>query len=193
MIAVLSWGAGMFFERGVAPGPAGQHHPLSAPYGRFRAADGHLNIAAGNDAMWRKLCTALGHQEWARDGRFHGSADRLRNRDALTDEMESVLGERAVDHWVALLNDAGVPCGPVLDLAQVFSDPQVLARQMLVELPHPEVGTFKTTGLPVKLSRTPGAIERPPPLHGEHSDEILAELGLDPNEIEELRRSGVVA
>ena len=193
MIAVLSWGAGMFFERGVAPGPAGQHHPLSAPYGRFRAADGHLNIAAGNDAMWRKLCTALGHQEWARDGRFHGSADRLRNRDALTDEMESVLGERAVDHWVALLNDAGVPCGPVLDLAQVFSDPQVLARQMLVELPHPEVGTFKTTGLPVKLSRTPGAIERPPPLHGEHSDEILAELGLDPDEIEELRRSGVVA
>jgi CoA:oxalate CoA-transferase len=192
MIGVLSWGAGMFFERGSVPGPAGQHHPLSAPYGRFRAKDGYLNIAAGKEAMWQKLADALEHPEWKSEARFQGPLERLRNRDALTGEMEAALAASDVAHWVDQLNRAGVPCGPVLDLGQVFSDPQVLARQMLVELPHKEVGTFKTTGLPVKLSETPGAITRPPPLHGEHSDEVLREAGFGDAEIEALREQGVV-
>ncbi len=192
MVGVLSWGAGMFFESGAVPGPAGQHHPLSSPYGRFRARDGFLNIAAGNEAMWRKLADALGCPAWKDDERFRGPVERLRNRDALTAEIEGALAGADVEPWVARLNDAGVPCGPVLDVGQVFSDPQVLAREMLVELPHPELGTFRTTGLPVKLSRTPGAIRRAPPLHGEHSDEILLQLGLSPDEIESLRRAGVV-
>jgi len=192
MIGVLSWGAGMFFETGRAPGPAGQHHPLSAPYGRFEARDGYLNIAAGNDAMWQKLTSVLGREGWRSDERFSSALARLRNRDALTAEMEAVLGERAVDHWVPALNEAGVPSGPVLDLEQVFSDPQVLARQMLVELPHPELGTFKTTGLPVKLERSPGAIQRPPPLHGEHTEEVLLECGLARDEVARLRQDEVV-
>jgi CoA:oxalate CoA-transferase len=192
MVGILSWGAGMFFERGTVPGPAGQHHPLSAPYGRFRAADGSLNIAAGNEAMWQKLAKALGREEWTSDARFTGPLERLQNREALTAAMEEVLGTREVAHWVGVLNAASVPCGPVLDLGQVFSDPQVLARQMLQELPHPEVGTFKTTGLPVKLRDTPGAIRVSPPLHGEHSDEILGEAGLTRDEIVELRARGVV-
>ncbi len=192
MIGVLSWGAGMFFERGIVPGPAGQHHPLSAPYGRFRARDAYLNIAAGNDAMWEKLAEALGHPEWTADERFRGPALRLRHRDDLTRAMEEALAREDVPHWVDLLNGVGVPCGPVLDLAQVFSDPQVLSREMLVELPHPEIGTFKTTGLPVKLSDTPGSIERRPPLHGEHSDEILEGAGLSTEEIRALREQGVV-
>jgi crotonobetainyl-CoA:carnitine CoA-transferase CaiB-like acyl-CoA transferase len=192
VIGILSWGAGMFFERGEAPGPAGQHHPLASPYGRFRARDGYLNIAAGNPAMWGQLATALGHAEWIADPRFADSGDRVRNRTALTEAIEGALSKGDVSHWVHTINEAGIPCGPVLDLAEVFSDPQVLAREMLVSLPHPEVGTFQTTGLPVKLSETPGAITRRPPLHGEHNREILAELGLEDDEISHLLRAGVL-
>jgi crotonobetainyl-CoA:carnitine CoA-transferase CaiB-like acyl-CoA transferase len=192
MIGVLSWGAGMYFEGGRAPGPAGQHHPLSSPYGRFHARDGYLNIAAGNDAMWEKLARALGRPEWLEDERFATSLQRVAQREALTAEIERALGAADVAHWVELLNEAGVPTGPVLDLEQVFHDPQVLAREMLVELPHPDFGRFRTTGLPIKLSETPGAIERRPPLHGEHTDEVLRECGLGDAEIAELRAAETI-
>ncbi len=192
MVGVLSWGAGMYFERGKAPGPAGQHHPLSAPYGRFRARDGYLNIAAGSEPMWRELARELGRDDWLTDERFAHPGQRLRHRDELTAELEDALASAGVDRWVERLNAAGVPAGPVLDIEQVFSDPQVLARRMLVELPHPELGTFLTTGLPVKLSESPGAIERRPPLHGEHTEEVLSELGLSPGEIAALRKEEVI-
>jgi formyl-CoA transferase/CoA:oxalate CoA-transferase len=192
MIAILSWGAGMYFESGRAPGPAGHHHPLTSPYGRFAARDGYLNIAAANDAQWQRLAEALGRPDWLRDARFAGILDRVRHRHELSLALEDVLRSQDVSHWVDLLNGAGVPCGPVLDLAQVFADPQVLARGMRVELPHPEFGTFSTTGLPVKLSRTPGAIDRRPPLHGEHTDEVLRECGLGDAEIALLRSCGAV-
>jgi crotonobetainyl-CoA:carnitine CoA-transferase CaiB-like acyl-CoA transferase len=192
MVGVLSWGAGMYFESGRAPGPAGQHHPLSAPYGRFRAREGWLNIAAGSAGMWEKLARALDREDWLTDPRFAGPLERLRHRDDLTREIEAVLATRDGAHWVEHLNAAGVPTGPVLDVEQVFRDPQVLARQMLIELPHPEVGTFRTTGLPVKLSRTPGAITRRPPLHGEHTHEVLRECGLEDAEIERLRADAVI-
>jgi len=192
MVGVLSWGAGMHFETGAAPGPAGQHHPLSSPYGRFRVGDRWLNVAAGSDAIWERLAGALGHPEWLADARFGDALARVRNRDALSGEIETALAGRSVEHWVLVLNAAGVPAGPVLDVAEVFRDPQVLARRMLVELPHPEVGVFRTTGLPVKLSRSPGRIERRPPLHGEHTDEVLLECGLPRSEIEALRSDGVI-
>ena len=191
-IGVLTWGAGMFFDRGRDPGPAGQHHPLSSPYGRFRAQGGYLNIAAGNDAMWGKLARALGRTEWTADERFESAGGRVRNRDALTAEIESVLAGADVAHWVELLNEAGVPSGPVLSVDQVFSDPQVLARDMLVELPHPELGSVKLTGLPIKLGETPGRIERRPPLHGEHGAEVLAEAGYGEAEITALAAAGVL-
>lgn len=192
MIGVLSWGAGMYFETGTAPGPAGQHHPLSSPYGRFRARDGYLNIAAGNDSMWRKLAHALAHPEWLDDPRYATAFVRIQNREALSADIDTVLAGGTVTDWVERINAAGVPCGPVLDIEQVFADPQVLARRMLMQLPHPEVGTFKTTGLPVTLSQTPGRIERRPPLLGEHTDEVLRECGLSDAEIERLRQQGVV-
>jgi crotonobetainyl-CoA:carnitine CoA-transferase CaiB-like acyl-CoA transferase len=192
MVGVLSWGAGMYFEAGRAPGPSGQHHPLSSPYGRFRARDGFLNIAAGTDAMWERLAEALARPAWREDERFATALQRVVNRQALTDEIERALGDADVAHWVERLNAAGVPCGPVLDVEQVFQDPQVVAREMRVELPHPELGTFLTTGLPVKLSRTPGRIARRPPLHGEHTDEVLRECGLDDGEIAALREQGAV-
>jgi len=191
-IGVLSWAAGQFFESGASPGPAGQHHPLSSPYGRFRARDGYLNIAAAHDAMWEKLARSLGREAWLADARFEGVIERVRNRDALTREIEHALASGDVAHWVDVLNAAGVPAGPVLGLAEVFADPQVLAREMLVSLAHPELGTFRTTGLPVKLAATPGAIERRPPLHGEHTREVLREAGFADAEIEALAASAVV-
>jgi formyl-CoA transferase/CoA:oxalate CoA-transferase len=192
MVSVMSWGAGMYFDSGRAPGPAGQHHPLASPYGRFRAADGYLNIAAGNDAMWGKLAKALDAERWAADPRFATPMSRIAHRAQLTLEIESVLARAPVSEWVTRLNAAGVPTGPVLDMAQVFTDPQVLARQMLVELPHPQLGTFRTTGLGVKLTDTPGRIERRPPLLGEHTDEVLAEHGFSAADIAKLREQGVI-
>jgi CoA:oxalate CoA-transferase len=192
MISVLSWSAGMFFESGQAPGPAGQHHPLSSPYGRFRARDGYLNIAAGGAGMFEKLAEALARPEWVTDPRFADAGARLRHRGELTEALESVLADGGVDEWVERINASGVPCGPVLDLRQVFDDPQVLAREMLRELPHPEVGVFRTTGLPVKLSETPGAIRRAPPLHGEHTAEVLRECGISAERIDALRRGEVI-
>jgi len=192
MVGVLSWGAGIYFESGAAPGPAGQHHPLSSPYGRFRVGERWLNIAAANDAIWERLARALGRPGWLADPRFADVLARVRHRAELSAEIEAALAGGSLEHWVEMLNAAGVPAGPVLDVAEVFADPQVLARRMLVELPHPEVGTFRTTGLPFKLSRTPGRIERRPPLHGEHTDEVLLECGLAPAEVDALRRDGVV-
>ncbi len=192
MVSILSWGAGMFFDRGTSPGPAGQHHPLSSPYGRFAAKDGYINIAAGNEKMWGKLASALGKPEWTDSELFHDSSSRIKNRQKLTEEIEKVLSNRSVDSWVELINSAGVPCGPVLNMQEVFENPQVLARNMKVEMPHPEVGTFITTGLPVKLSETPGKIERRPPLHGEHTEEILREFGIEDTEIDFLKRESVI-
>jgi len=192
MVGVLSWGAGMYFESGAAPGPSGQHHPLSSPYGRFRVGERWLNVAAANDAIWERLARAVGRPEWLADPRFAGVLERVRHRDELTRELEAALAGESVEHWVARLNAAGVPAGPVLDMAEVFADPQVLAREMLVELEHPEVGRFRTTGIPVKLARTPGRIERRPPLHGEHSEEVLLECGVARDEVDALRRAGVI-
>jgi CoA:oxalate CoA-transferase len=191
-VGVMSWAAGMYFDSGTAPGPAGQHHPLASPYGRFRAQDGYLNIAAGNEGMWEKLVVALERPALADDPRFASPGARIKNRSALTTEIEATLAARPVTAWVDRLNAAGIPTGPVLDMAQVFADPQVLARQMLVQLPHPEIGTFQTTGLPVKLAATPGAITRRPPLLGEHTDEVLRELGVSAEEIATLTERGVV-
>jgi crotonobetainyl-CoA:carnitine CoA-transferase CaiB-like acyl-CoA transferase len=192
MVGIMSWGAGMYFDTGKAPGPGGQHHPLASPYGRFRAQDGYLNIAAGNEEMWPKLLRALGRPELANDPRFAGLGLRIKNRDALTAELEAVLASRPVAAWVEVLNAAGVPSGPVLDMAQVFSDPQVLARQMLVELPHPQRGTWRSPGLPEKLSATPGEIARRPPLLDEHTDEVLREHGVDDSELAALHAQKVI-
>ena len=192
LIGILTWGAGMYFDAGRAPGPAGHHHPLASPYGRFRAADGYLNIAAGGQHIWQRLCRALEREDWEQDERFADPVSRLRTRDALTREIEEVLAKRPVAEWVERINGAGVPCGPVYSLDQVFADPQVAAREMLVEMPHPVLGTYRTTGVPVKFGETPARIERRPPLLGEHTDEILSELGLSDSDLTRLRAHGTI-
>ncbi len=191
-VAVLSWSAGMYFASGVAPPLAGNHHPLAAPYGVHRARDRPVNIACASTRQWRALCQAIEAVALIEDARFATPAARVQHRAELTATIERRLATRDAADWVEMLNAAGVPCGPIYDLAEVFQDPQVLARQMSVELPHPEMGVFKATGIPVKLSRTPGSIRALPPALGAHTEAVLAEYGFDPATVAALRRDGVI-
>lgn len=192
LVGVLSWSAGMFFESGQPSPPAGNHHPLAAPYGVFRARDRPFNIACGNERQWRQLCAVMGSPELATDERFAHPLARLSNRAELHAALNTRLAARDADVWIARLNESGVPSGPIYDMAEVFADPQVRARGMYVELPDEHRGVFKTTGIPVKLSATPGEVRCVPPRLGADTDAVLAGIGLTAAEIERLRRDGVV-
>ncbi|HUI26308.1 MAG TPA: CoA transferase [Candidatus Kryptonia bacterium] len=192
LVGVLSWSAGIYFETGQTPPPAGNHHPLASPYGVFRARDRAFNIACGNDRQWRELCTALECEALIDDERFRHPVGRVVQRDALTGELNQRLARRDAAEWIAILNARGVPCGPINTIAEACADPQVRARAMMVELPHPTLGTFKTTGVPVKLSETPGTIETPPPRLGADTDAVLRAAGYSAEEIADLRRAQIV-
>jgi crotonobetainyl-CoA:carnitine CoA-transferase CaiB-like acyl-CoA transferase len=148
-------------------------------------------VTAGNERIWKRLCRELGREDWLEDERFADPVARVLHRQALSDELEGELGKATVAEWVERLNAASVPSGPVYTLDQVFADPQIRARDMLVELPHPDLGTFKTTGHPLKWSETPTRVERRPPLLAEHTDEVLDEFGLTGEERAALYEAGV--
>lgn len=192
MVALLTWSAGMYFETGVPPGVAGNHHPLAAPFGVYQAKDGPFNLAAGNEVMWRRLCDAIGLPDVAHDPRFATVNDRVAHRQELNAILNDAFRTRTAAEWVEYLNARGVACGPIYNLAEVFRDPQVLHQGMLVEMPHPVHGRVKLIGIPIKMSETPGQIRRPPPLLGEHTDEVLREAGYTAEEIGRLHASGVV-
>jgi len=191
IVSVLSWSAGIFFQTGKSPEPQGNHHPLSSPHGTFRAADRPLNIAVGNETMWRSFVKIIDRPEMAQDERFKSLALRLKNRAALTEEIEGVLSAHNADHWIEQFNRAGIPSGSILTIEEMFAHPQIAAREMLLKMPHPALGDFLTTGLAAKLSATPGRVTRPPIL-GEHTDEVLAAHGYSADEIARLRENGVI-
>ncbi len=191
MVSILTWSAGIYFETGKTPAPQGNHHPLSSPHGVFMAADRRFNIAVGNEAMWAKFVNVIGRPELKADERFKSVVLRIRKRAALTDEIDRALKTHPADYWIELLNREGIPSGPILTIEEMFKHPQIAAREMLLRLDHPARGTFMTTGLPVKLSETPGKIARPP-LAGEHTHAVLASHGIDEAEIERLRAAGVI-
>ncbi len=190
-VAILTWSAGTYFATGRSPERAGNHHPLASPHGVFMAADRPFNIAVGNDAMWRSLAAAIERPDLLSDPRFETPRLRIANREDLSTEINRTLQASPAEHWIELLNEHGIPAGPILTLEEMFNHPQIAAREMLLRLAHPEIGTFLTTGLPVKLSDTPGEVRRPP-LFGEHTDEILLESGLTRDEIGQLRATGIV-
>jgi formyl-CoA transferase/CoA:oxalate CoA-transferase len=192
LVGVLSWSAGIYFATGTAPPLAGNHHPLAAPYGVFRARDRAFNIACGNQRQWQELCRALDVPELLDDARFGAPLGRVVHRAALSARLEAALAARDAADWVTLLNQRGVPSGPINDMAEVFADPQVHAREMYVELPHAGLGVLKTTGVPVKLSASPGAVRVVPPELGADTEAVLAANGFSADEIAALRGAGVI-
>jgi crotonobetainyl-CoA:carnitine CoA-transferase CaiB-like acyl-CoA transferase len=184
------WQAAIFFASGKSPGPSGSAHILSAPYQAFKAKDGWLTIGGANQPNWQRLARVLDAPQWIEDARFLTNTHRMQNLDALVALMNEKLATKTVAEWIALLDPAGVPCGPINSIAQVFEDPHALARDMVVELEHPKAGRTRAIGLPIKLSATPGKVVRPAPLFGQHTREVLAEFGFGAAEIEELIRSG---
>lgn len=180
-IALLDVGVGTmaniasaYLGAGVVARRNGGVHPSVVPSQVFRASDGWLILAAGNDGQFAKLCEAAGHGELASDPRFSSNASRVRHRDALIPILEAWFTAQPVSHWVRKLTDAGVPCGPIYSIDQVFQDPQVNARGMKIELPHPAAGRMAMTASPIRMSATPLEYRLPPPLLGEHNAEVLA-------------------
>jgi formyl-CoA transferase/CoA:oxalate CoA-transferase len=192
IISVLSWSAGIYFETGKNPIPSGNHHPLVSPHGTFSAGDRPFNISVGNPAMWKKFVALIGRPELENDDRFHGVRRRVKNRAALTAEVNAALKAHPAGYWIDELNKAGIPAGPILTMEEVFAHPQIAARELLLKIPHPTLGTFLTTGLGAKLAASPGHISRPP-LFGEHTDEALSTHGFSPDERANLRAAGVIA
>jgi len=192
-VSWLTYVAANYFATGREPRRMGSAHPSIAPYEPLPTRDGHIMVAVGNDELWRAFCRAAGVERLAEDPRFSTNRDRVVHREELLAELHPVFSQRTTAQWMEVLGQAGVPCGPILSVGQVLSDPHVLAREMVVEVAHPAAGTVRMTGIPVKLSATPGQVRRPPPLLGQHTVEVLRELNYTPEEIRELLACGCVA
>ncbi|MDI6772612.1 MAG: CoA transferase [bacterium] len=191
-VAWMTYQAGHYFATGENPKRLGSAHPSIVPYQAFRTRDGYVNVAVGSEAIWGRFVVAMGAPEMADDPRFRANPDRVAHREALIARLEELFAARATADWVAVLEEAGVPCGPIYLLSDLFSDPQVHQRAMVVEMDHPRAGRIRQTGVPVKLSATPGRIVSPPPVLGEHTAAILAELGYDAEAVEGMRRAGAI-
>lgn len=190
-VAMLANLGANYLATGVAPQRAGNAHQNIVPYQVFEVADGHMILAVGNDSQFAKYCEVAGRPELARDPRFARNADRVRHRAVLVPMLAEVMRTRTRADWLSALEAAKVPCGPINDLADVFADPQVQARGMTVEMPHPLADRVRLVASPMKFSATPVQYRRPPPLLGEHTDEVLAEAGLTAEERAALRAAGV--
>ncbi|MCZ6867029.1 MAG: CaiB/BaiF CoA-transferase family protein [Dehalococcoidia bacterium] len=192
-VAWLTYQAATYFATDTPPPRVGAAHPNLVPYQAFKCADGkYINVAVGNERFWQRFCKALGREDLVEMPEYAQNKDRVKNRDQLVALLQQEFDTRSTNRWVDILEEAGVPCGPINDLADVFSDPQVKARDMLLEVQHPSAGKIKQTGIPIKFSATPGSIDSPPPLLGQHSKEILLELGYSQDEVEALEQQEVI-
>jgi crotonobetainyl-CoA:carnitine CoA-transferase CaiB-like acyl-CoA transferase len=191
-VAMLANQAQAFLATGEPPARLGNAHPSIVPYQAFAAADGHLVLAVGNDGQFARLCGVLGRPALAADPRFATNAARVEHRAALLAILEPALAARPAAAWIGALEAAGVPCGPINDLRQVFDDPQVRHRGMRQEVDHPVAGRTALVASPIRLSGTPLPPPTAPPTLGQHTGEVLAELGLSAAEVAALRDAGVV-
>lgn len=186
------WQSALFFATGVNPGPTGSAHVLTAPYQAFATRDGWINVGGANQANWERIAKVIGRPELAEDPRFQTNRDRMRNLAQLTALVAEKLRERPSAEWIRDLEAAGVPVGPVNRIGDMLADPQVAAREMVLEVDHPRAGRTRALGVPIKFSETRGDLTRPAPLLGQHSREILGGLGYSDQEIETLRQGGAV-
>jgi crotonobetainyl-CoA:carnitine CoA-transferase CaiB-like acyl-CoA transferase len=191
-MALTVWEATEYWVTGQAPRPLGSAHRLAAPYQALRASDGWFTVGANNDKLYEALCAALGRPDLAADARFADGPARMRNREALIGEVERLTAKEPRAHWLARLDAAGVPSGPINNYAEALADPHALARDMIVDLVHPGAGPIQALGVPVKLSETPGAVDRPAPLLGQDNADVLTELGYSEAEQRSLKDSGVI-
>jgi crotonobetainyl-CoA:carnitine CoA-transferase CaiB-like acyl-CoA transferase len=180
------WQSAIAFATGIAPGPLGSAHPLNAPYQAFQTSDGWVNVGAANQSNWERLCKVLAAAALAADPRFALGKGRMENIDALIAELSVRFAKQTTAHWLAALEAAGVPAGPVLDVKAMHTHPQTLAREMVPAVAHPIAGRMQTIGLPVKFSETPGGIQCAAPVYGQHTREVLAEFGYAAAEIDAL-------
>ena len=191
-IAYTIWESALYFAEGEIPGPLGSAHRVSAPYQALRTADGYINIGAATQATWEQFCRALGLENLIEDPKFKIPGDRKARESELAELLESTLSRESTAYWLELLDKAGVVAGPIYNMEQVYHDPQVQAREMLIDLDDPELGILHNIGIPVKLSATPGRIRRRAPALGEHSVEVLQAAGFSEADVVELVNAGVV-
>ena len=192
-VAVLINTGSNYLMDGKVPGRWGNAHPTIVPYQSFQTADSYLVIGVASEGIWKRFCTAIGKDDLAVDVRFEKNADRVKNREALIDLLTKMFRSRDNETWLKVLNQAEVPCAPIQTIDQVFSAPQVLHRKMLVEIAHPTAGSVKMAGIPVKLSATPASVRLPPPLLGEHCEQVLSSwLGMSADAIDQLKQKGVI-
>jgi len=192
-VAAMMNAATAYLVAGAVQGRWGSAHESLVPYQAFKARDGYLIIGAGNDRLWKAFCEVLGAPEWTDDPRFDTNLKRVERREELVRLIEQRLQARGRDEWIAAFAAAGLPTGPINTVDQVFEDPQVLHRGMAQEIEHPTAGRVKLVGIPVKFTATPGEIRLPPPLLGQHTEEVLTGLlGLTAQEIAALRTEGVI-
>ncbi|HEY7927697.1 MAG TPA: CaiB/BaiF CoA-transferase family protein [Candidatus Dormibacteraeota bacterium] len=191
-IAWLTYVAGGYFATGEVPRRYGSAHPTIVPYQALRTADGYLMVAVGNDSLWQRFAPLIGLPELAADARFATNPDRVVNRAQLIPLVEAALASRVSAEWAAELSRAGIPAGAINTVDRALAYPQVLARDMVLTTEHPTAGTLRMPGSPVKLSGHSATVRRPPPQLGEHTDEVLAELGYSAADVTSLHERGVV-
>jgi crotonobetainyl-CoA:carnitine CoA-transferase CaiB-like acyl-CoA transferase len=191
-IALLDFQAARFLMKGEVPGQAGNDHPTSMPTSAYKTRDGYMNIAATGEAMWRRVCEGIGRRDMLEREDFKGEANRSKNRAALNDEINKSLAGRTTAEWIEILGAAEVPCGPIYSIDQVFADPQVRHIGAAATVRSRKLGEFRIVSQAVGLSRTPATVASAPPELGEHTEEILAELGYDKAAVEALRQKKVI-
>jgi len=192
-VALLTYQAGILFTTGQVPSMTGNRHAIITPYDTFPTADGYVNIAVGNDTIWARFCTALGLEDVCVDPRFITNALRCEHRAALYEILNTTLARYSTDELVQVLDRAAVPCGPIHDLGEVFADPQVADQHLVQSIPHATLKEVTVTGMPYHLDGKPLEIRHGPPILGEHSVQILEELGFSAGQIDVFLAEGAVA